>query len=142
MIKRFLNWLGIGLIQETEVCETCALLKDSLDYERLKSTELLEFERSRNRELTNAITELIKPVRVESTDTSNLRPILSRHTPFSARRNQLERESANRAEQIRKDSPLAAKADNTNEDRSLRMPITAMAQTVEELEAELSIEEK
>lgn len=137
MIKRFMEWLGLEIKQDETKCKSCAQLEDILNYERLKHTEAIEYERSKNIEMLKALTELINPPKSEPVDTSNFKPILPRHMPFSARRAQLERESLARAENLKRSSPLAAKGDIVD----LKMPITTMVDNpeVEALEQELGI---
>jgi hypothetical protein len=88
--------------REEKVCPTCEVLSRQLEV----SNQL-------NRDLLNKLTD--KPVEVERKFSENPSPIMSRHIPFSVRRQTLERESRIES-QLKKEAPKPVEASKTNEE--------------------------
>ncbi len=100
-------------------CETCTVLKEALDYER-----------ARNKELIETLTELVKPTPIVQ-PTSQTTNTVFRPIGMTLTRRRAELERADRAAQEAKKGPHAARPDSE----------LIQVATIAQLEAELKVVE-
>ena len=100
-------------------CKTCKVLHEQLD-----------FERSRNKELTETLTSLIKPRVILQDNSAELKPLGSKFQTWRHKREELERLDREEAK-LRKNSPVIAKPEPIE-----TKPVDPV---VEQLEMELGI---
>jgi hypothetical protein len=119
------RWLSIENYNQTPICHTCIVLKEQLDYER-----------SRNKEVTEVLLEILRPKQVNIENKNlTLQPFTPNAGVFSRRRAELEKADREQAKILRT-SKVVAKPNElkleTEKEKKAQVSIT-------ELESELGI---